>query len=651
MSGSLTPADLAMFARLGISPEPLDRARVERVTDAEARERYGVTWPGDLSGIVFPYFDPDAGHRVCARLRRDHPEIGADGKPERKYVCPYGDDGHLYFPPGAGALLADASVPVVIVEAEKSALAIATLAERSGRRLLLIATGGCYGWSGKNGIEAGPNGERQEVRGLLPDFERIAWLKRRVVIAFDANVASNRKVQAARQALARHLAERGANVHFCNLPQETDVNGPDDFIAQHGGEAFLALLDAAKPFRPVPGVLASEVKPEEVRWLWPRHIPLGKPTVFEGDPDEGKSTVALDLVARVSRGVSMPDGTAGIAASGAVVVSLEDGAADTIVPRLIAAGADRSGVRIIQTITGADGFERTPTLPGDLPAIEAAIKDVGAAILVIDPLVATLAAETNSYRDQDIRRVLAPVAALAERTGVAVIVIRHLNKSSNPNPKYRGGGSIGIIGAARAGFLFGPNPDEEGSKVMAPVKENLCAKPPAIKYRLEERNGTVAVKWEGETSHTARSILAEPETQEESNALADAKDFLNDFLKDGPQHSKEVERAAKAAGVAERTLLRAKPALRIKAKKIGIGKGQHWEWELPKPANGDPKAAINSDLAAFEENAETKPVNSNGSPKIAKDGNMAAFAGQDGSLRAEPGESDGLPLADDAVEF
>jgi hypothetical protein len=335
---------------------------------------------------------------------------------------------------------------------------------------------------------------------------------------------------------------------------------------------------------PVPGVLASQVKPEKVRWLWENHIPFGKVTLFDGDPDLGKSLVTLDLAARLTQGWRMPDGTeCGCPTAGAVIVSLEDGVGDTIRPRLEAAGAALDRVRIIVTIKGPDGVDRTPTLPVDIPAIEAAIADVGAKLLILDPLVATLSLETNSYRDQDMRRVLAPVAAMAERTGVAVLAIRHLNKSGGQNPKYRGGGTIGIIGAARAAFLFGDNPDDDGMKIMAPNKGNLWrTRPSALKYEIEDKDGQPVITWHGESQHTARSLLAEPSTEEESNALAAAKEFLCEILHDGPKDVTEIYREAKGAGVAPRTLERAKAQMRIKARRVGgVGKSGHWEWTVP----------------------------------------------------------------------
>jgi len=260
----LNSADLGQFRRIGVSPDLLKLAQVRRVTDCEARRDFGITFEGDLSGVVFPYLNPITGYRATARLRRDNPETNSEGKPENKYVCPFGDNRHLYFPPGVRDLLNDAGVPLVIVEAEKSSLALVALVTRHERRLLAVATGGCWGWRGKTGIETGPNGERAEVRGPSPDFSLLALKGRKALIAFDSNVASNSKVRSARQSLAHWLAERGAKVSFVTLPEEAGVNGPDDFIAIYGDEPMLARLDGARAFKRIPSMLASEVKADLV---------------------------------------------------------------------------------------------------------------------------------------------------------------------------------------------------------------------------------------------------------------------------------------------------------------------------------------------------------------------------------------------------
>jgi hypothetical protein len=248
-SVSLSSEHLAMFNRLGISRELLAAAGVHTATDQQARDKgFRLSSAPDLSGVVFPYRDPETGKRVTARLRRDHSDVDATGKPEGKYVSPFGDTRHLYFPPGAAPLLADVSVPVVIVEAEKSALALTSLAARVGRKILAIATGGCWGWRGKAGIEIEPDGGRHDARGPLPDFDRVKWPGRTVMIALDTNAKTNPQVRAARRALAEELATREASVKIADLPQLSDVNGPDDLIATSGDEAMLALLDSAQPY-------------------------------------------------------------------------------------------------------------------------------------------------------------------------------------------------------------------------------------------------------------------------------------------------------------------------------------------------------------------------------------------------------------------
>jgi Domain of unknown function (DUF3854) len=208
----------------------------------------------DLAGLIFPYLDPHSGRRVTCRLRRDRPEVDAEGKPRNKYLSPYGDNRHLYFAPGAGPLLANQTVPVVFVEAEKSSLAIAALAERMGRQLLCVGTGGCWSWRGKIGTKIAANGSREEERGPLPDLLRVNWeAERAAIIAFDSNSATSRLVRAARWAFAQTLMELGAKVLFADIPGEGGVNGPDDLIRTAGNGAMFAVLDRCQTIRRTSG--------------------------------------------------------------------------------------------------------------------------------------------------------------------------------------------------------------------------------------------------------------------------------------------------------------------------------------------------------------------------------------------------------------
>ena len=166
------------------------------------------------------------------------------------------------------------------------------------------------------------------------------------------------------------------------------------------------------------GKFLSGIEPEEVSWLWPSWLALGKLALVDGDPGLGKSAMTLDLAARVSAGKAFPDG-AECEPAGVVLLSAEDGLADTIRPRLDAAGADTSRILALATVPDENGHDRLLSIPEDLPLIEKGIRRVGARLVVVDPLMAFLSGDTNSHRDQDVRRALAPLAGLAERTGAA----------------------------------------------------------------------------------------------------------------------------------------------------------------------------------------------------------------------------------------
>ena len=326
-------------------------------------------------------------------------------------------------------------------------------------------------------------------------------------------------------------------------------------------------------------VRLSDVEPEEVSWLWPGRIALGKLTLLDGDPGQLKSTIALDIAARVTTGRPMPDDTTGVE-GGVVLMTFEDGLADTVRPRLDAAGADASRVVALQGVgTGDD--ERLPAIPEDLDALRTAIAAVGAVLVIVDPLMAALTGEVNSHRDQDVRRALAPLARLAEELGVAVVVVRHLNKGQGQRALYRGGGSIAIGGAARAVFLAADDPDVEGEHILAAVKINITVAPPAMRYRpVEAENGTVAVDWLGTSAHKADALLDQPGSSEERSAQDEAIDFLSDLLAEGAVASATVMKAANAAGIATPTLRRAKGRMGVLVVKAGMVGG--WSWVLPE---------------------------------------------------------------------
>lgn len=341
------------------------------------------------------------------------------------------------------------------------------------------------------------------------------------------------------------------------------------------------------------GRLLSEVVAERVCWLWEKRIPLGKLTIVEGDPGLGKSALLIDLAARVSVGRPLPDGSP-CEAGGVVICSAEDGVADTIRPRLDAAGGDPD--KVLDLATVEDGYDgRFLSIPEDMDVLRRAIERVDAKLVIVDPLTAFLSGKLNAHKDQDVRRGLTPLARLAEEKGAAVVVVRHLNKAEGGNPLYRGGMSIGIIGTARSALLVAKDPEDDRRRVLAPQKGNLAKLAPSLAFVLEEApNGAVRVEWKGETTHTANSLLAAPANPKRRSAREEAIGFLRDILASGPVLAEQVEEDARAANISDSTLKRAKNDLGIVSKKGG-GNGP-WSWRLPRGKGTKEGQASESDL-------------------------------------------------------
>ena len=260
------------------------------------------------------------------------------------------------------------------------------------------------------------------------------------------------------------------------------------------------------------GMFLSEIETQEIHWLWEKRIPLGKITILDGDPGMGKSLLAIHLAACISTGHLMPDNTPG-KQGGVVLIAPEDGAADTLRPRLEAAGGDPSRVLLLNTVAALDTKKETVSdrpfsLSHDLEKLEEAIKRVNAVLVILDPLMAVLGHKIDSSRDQDIREVFTPLAQLAERTGCAILIIRHLNKSASENALYRGAGSIGIIAAARIGLLVALDPYDENRRILATTKNNLGKHAINLSFQVVENDsGLPYLKWLGENHDTVATLL------------------------------------------------------------------------------------------------------------------------------------------------
>jgi hypothetical protein len=380
--------------------------------------------------------------------------------------------------------------------------------------------------------------------------------------------------------------------------------------------------------------MAANLETKSVDWLWRPYIPAGAVTLIDGDPGRGKSQVTIDLAARVSRGWSMPPHAGGkqvCEPAAVLLLSAEDDPCRVIRPRLAAAGADLKRVIVIDGVNG-EKFSRPVSLPEDLELIGRAATEAAAALVVIDPFSAFLTGAVDSHKDSDVRRVMHELRRLAEAAGVAIIIVRHLNKLvSVSSALHRGGGSIAIAAASRSVMVIGKHPDDERACVLCGVKNNFAPLPPSLGFAIEPVGDVSRVGWTGEVDVTADQAIEHGRpVGRPSEATAEAEAFLRQTLAAGPVPVAEVKAKAEADGIAWRTLERAKRTLKVEAFKGGFA-ASSWAWRLPAEGRQTAEDRQNSPdnvvLAAFEENRQKTPEITEGRQNSVGRGILASFEG------------------------
>jgi hypothetical protein len=387
-----------------------------------------------------------------------------------------------------------------------------------------------------------------------------------------------------------------------------------------------ATLESVREERTGPkvGRIVADVQPERVHWLWPRRFATGELTILDGDPGLGKSTLLCGLAARLTAGRPMPGEQGSVPyrnGGGLVYVTTEDSVAHTIRPRLDAAGAVLNRCLVVQEVPGKREGDpaRVPVIPRDLSSLRKAVEDVAARLLVIDPLMAHLPGDVNSFRDQDVRAALGPLSTFAEEAGVAVVAVRHLNKKTGGPAIYRGGGSIGITGAARVTLLVGTDPQDETRRVLAPVKNNLSPPAPSLAFRLVDGGGdygAARVEWEGAVDLSAQDLLQSTGGGRASPARNEAEAFLWEMLSDGPRRSAEVHEKREERGIAENTFGRAKREAGVESRQEAPGQPY---WMIP-PGSEDEKPWASDPQRRPE--PQTPSVNKWGSGQNAQNGDL-----------------------------
>lgn len=324
-------------------------------------------------------------------------------------------------------------------------------------------------------------------------------------------------------------------------------------------------------------IVLSDVAPRRVEWLWHHRIPLGKLTVIDGAPDVNKSTLTLAIAAAVTRGRPLLHGEDPLPQGGVMLLSSEDGIADTVRPRAELAGADLSKIVVVRSIE-RDGVVMPPVIPQDLPYLERVMVSKGIRLVVIDPLFAYLSNDVNSYKDQDVRGALLLLQELAERTMAAVIIVRHLTKQGGKEGRgamNAGGGSVAIIAAARSGMLVVRDQADPNVRRLARVKGNNAPSWPTLSYRVQVRDEHPYIEWiAGSDDSTSADELLE---QDDGGTVDDAIDLIRQVLAKGPRKSRDLDAAAEAAGMSPRTMKRARKKLGCRAKQEHDG----WLVSLP----------------------------------------------------------------------
>ena len=354
---------------------------------------------------------------------------------------------------------------------------------------------------------------------------------------------------------------------------------------------------------------AADIKPEAIRWLWVGWIARGKFHIFAGMAGTGKTTIAIAIVATISIGGRFPDGTR--APVGNVLIwSGEDSAKDTLVPRLLAAGADMNRVHFIGDVKHGDEVRSFDPATDIKAMMDAATRIGDVVLLLVDPVVNAVAGD--SHKNGEVRRALQPLVDFGEKLGCAVLGISHFSKGTGgKDPMERVTGSLAFAALARVVLATGKINDGGTTKrIFCRAKSNIGEDSGGFEYDLHQKelDGHKGVfssyaAWGQAVEGSARELLAEGEPDSDNGEGAGAEQFLRETLASGAMPQKEIERECKGAGFSVATLRRAKKRVGIISKKDGM-KGV-WFWSLPggirEDAHEDVEDAQQNSVSTFVE--------------------------------------------------
>lgn len=306
------------------------------------------------------------------------------------------------------------------------------------------------------------------------------------------------------------------------------------------------------------------IETEEIKWLWYPYIPYGKLTIVQGDPGEGKTTFILKLAAKLSIGECFGEdqGVESREPINVIYQTAEDGLADTVKPRLEAAGADCSKILVI------DDTEQSLTM-GDA-RLEQALEQTRAKLLILDPIQAYLGDNVDINRANETREVTKKLATLAGKMGCAVVLIGHMNKGSNSKAAYRGIGSIDFYAIARSVLLVARVPDQPNIRVVAQIKNNLAQEGEIVAFQVSDGE----FNWLGEYEISVDELLG---GFSHTGKHQQAENFIRSMLCSAKSiPANDVILKGKKIGISKRTLENVKQELGVKSIRVGTV----WHWSL-----------------------------------------------------------------------
>ena len=309
----------------------------------------------------------------------------------------------------------------------------------------------------------------------------------------------------------------------------------------------------------------SEVQSQEIEWLWYPFIPYGKLTIIQGDPGDGKTTMVLNLAAKLSKGEALDENMKVTEPVNVIYQTAEDGLADTVKPRLELAGADCERIIVI------DESDKSLSMVDE--RLEEAIVRTGARLLILDPIQAYLGGGMDMNRANEARDMTKKLAALAEKYQCAIVLVGHMNKAAGNKAAYRGMGSIDFFAVARSVLLVGRVEGEANIRAVVQIKNNLAAFGHPKAFELSEDG----FHWLGDYEITADEVLGG--IAPKANKLEQAKRLLRELAETkNAMQSNEIFNFAEERSISRRTLENAKKEMGIRAKRIN----NSWYWELDK---------------------------------------------------------------------